>query len=58
MNIQAQKCGGIIGLWKKYILDNFDNQNQGKKKIWTPTFRAEATCTNKSNLTGRLASAS
>ena len=30
--IQAQKCGGIIGLWKKNILDNFDNQNQGKNK--------------------------
>ena len=24
-------------LWKKYILDDFDNQNQGKKNCWIPT---------------------
>ena len=35
--IQAQKYGGIIGGWKKCILDNFDNQNQGKKFFWNPT---------------------
>ena len=35
--IQAMKCGGIICIWKKYILDNFDKQNQGKKIFWIPT---------------------
>ena len=25
-----------LGLWKKYILDNLDNQNQGKKNIRIP----------------------
>ena len=34
--IQAQKCG-IIGLWRKHILDNFDNQNQGEKIFWIST---------------------
>ena len=34
--ILAQKCGGIIGLWKKCILDNFDNQNQGRNNFWIP----------------------
>ena len=32
--IQAQKFGAIIGLWKKNILNNFDNQNQEKKNFW------------------------
>ena len=35
--ILAQKCGRIIGLRKKYILDNFDNQKQG-----IPTFSFQA----------------
>ena len=51
---------GIIGLWKKYILDYFDYQNQGKKIFWIPVLsflRAKPTGTDESHQIGQIGGA-